>query len=206
MKNLIFYTGGIILFILGMIVYGIVQDLRKVSLKDVLFEKNIKRLENPKLIVNKLDYKLHLYLDTILIKTYNIALGSNPKFSKKSKDDRYTPVGNYVICDKKVTDGLGKILILNYPNLEDAIRGIEKNIITKDEFEKIKIASADNLCPPMNTQLGGYIKIHGNGKFDLLLRNLPFILNWTDGSIAVNNSEIEELFDVCKVGTPVIIY
>ncbi len=206
MKNLIFYIGGIIIFIIGMIVYGIIQDLRKTSLKDLLSEKKIENLDNPKIIINKLDYKLHLYIDTVLVKTYNIALGANPRFSKQSKNDRFTPIGNFYVCDKRITDGLGKIMILNYPNVEDAIRGLESGIITKSEFEKIINANASNLCPPMDTNLGGFVKIHGNGKFDLLLRNLPFIFNWTDGSIAVNNSEIEELYSVCKIGTTVIIY
>lgn len=205
-KTLIFYIGGVIVFLLGMIFYGIFLDLRKTSLDELLVERKISKIENPKIVINKIDYKLHLYIDTILVKTYNIALGGNPKFSKISKDDKYTPTGDYFICSKKNTTGLGNILILNYPSLDDAIRGLRDNLITEEEFLKIKEAYYKKECPPMDTKLGGYIKIHGNGKFDFILRNLPFVFNWTDGSIAVNNSEIEELYEVCKIGTPVYIY
>ncbi|MCX8056393.1 MAG: L,D-transpeptidase [Ignavibacteria bacterium] len=206
LRTLMFYIGGVVVFILGMIFYGIFLDLRKTSLHELLAERKIKKIENTKIIVNKIDYKLHLYIDTILIKTYNIALGGNPKFSKTSKDDKYTPTGEYFICSKKNTTGFGKILILNYPSLDDAIRGLQESLINEEEFLKIKKAYFEKTCPPMDTKLGGYIKIHGNGKFDILLRNLPFVFNWTDGSIAVNNTEIEELYEICSIGTPVIIY
>lgn len=205
-KTLIFYIGGVVVFLLGMICYGIFLDLRKTSLDELLVERKITKVENPKIVINKIDYKLHLYIDTILVKTYNISLGGNPKFSKISKDDKYTPTGDYFICSKKKTTVLGNVLILNYPSLDDAIRGLRDNLITQEEFLKIKEAYYKKECPPMDTKLGGYIKIHGNGKFDFILRKLPFVFNWTDGSIAVNNTEIEELYEVCKVGTLVHIY
>lgn len=205
-KTLVYYVGGIILFILGMIFYGIFQDFRKVSLHTLLVERKISKIENPRIVVNKIDYKLHLHVDSILIKTYNIALGGNPKYSKESKDDRFTPEGEYFICWKKETTGLGKVLILNYPNINDAVRALKDGLISQKEFEEIKLASENKTCPPMNTRLGGYLKIQGNGKFDFVLRILPFVFNWTDGSIAVNNSEIEELYEVCPIGTPVYIY
>lgn len=205
-RTLIFYLGGVIVFLFGMICYGIFLNLNKTSLEELLIQRKIKKVENTKIVINKIDYKLHLYIDTILVKTYNIVLGGNPKYSKLTKEDKFTPTGDYFVCSKRITNGLGKILILNYPTLNDAIRGLKDNLISQDEFLKIKNAYDKNDCPPMDTKLGGYIKIHGNGKFDVILRNLPFVFNWTDGSIAVNNSEIEELYEICTIGTPVVIY
>lgn len=205
-KILVHYIGGIVIFLLGMIFYGIFLDLKKTSLNELFIEKKITKVENPKLIVNKIDYKLHFYIDTILIKTYNIALGGNPKRIKQSKDDRFTPEGNYIICSKKITSGLGKVLVLNYPSLDDAVRGLKDGLISEEEFLHIKESNLRKECPPMNTKLGGYIKIHGNGSFDFILKNLPFVFNWTDGSIAINNSEIEELYENCPIGTSVVIY
>lgn len=137
-KTLIFYIGGVVVFLLGMICYGIFLDLRKTSLDELLVERKISKVENPKIVINKIDYKLHLYIDTILVKTYNISLGGNPKFSKISKDDKYTPTGDYFICSKKNTIGLGNVLILNYPSLDDAIRGLRDNLISQEEFLKSK--------------------------------------------------------------------
>jgi murein L,D-transpeptidase YafK len=205
-KTLSLYIGGAIIFLLGMIAYGIFLDFRKTSLNELLIERKITKVEKPRLVINRIDYKLHFYIDTILIKTYNIALGGNPKYSKQTKNDRYTPTGDYFICSKKQTTGLGKILVLNYPSIEDAVRGLRNGLITEEEFRQIQESYYEKECPPMDTELGGYMKIHGNGKFDFILRNLPFVFNWTDGSIAVNNSEIEELYENCPIGTPVFIY
>ncbi len=205
-KTLVYYIGGVILFLFGMIFYGIFLDLSKVSLNELLTQRKIEKVKNPKIVINKIDYKLHFYVDTILIKTYNIAIGGNPKLSKISKDDKYTPEGDYFICSKKNTTGLGNVLILNYPSIHDAVRGLRDKLISEEEFIRIEDAYNKKVCPPMDTKLGGLIKIHGNGRFDLLLRNLPFVFNWTDGSIAVNNKEIEELYEVCPIGTPVFIY
>jgi murein L,D-transpeptidase YafK len=189
-----------------MFIYGIILNWHEVELDDVLLEKKIPKDFQPKLVVNKIDYKLHLYADTILVKTYNVVFGGNPKYHKTSNEDRYTPRGNYYICDKKITTGLGKILLLSYPSISDAKNGLKQNLISNREFSSILNTIEKKSIPPMNTKLGGNIKIHGNGKFDLILSNLPFILNWTNGSIAVNNREIEELYNACPVGTEVIIY
>lgn len=205
-RNAIYYLGGIVIFVFGMFIFGIISNWREVELEDVLAEKKIIGAFQPKLVINKIDYKLHLYADTILVKTYDVVLGGNPKNQKKSSEDRYTPKGNYFICDKKITTGLGKTLVLSYPSKHDAEFGLRQNLISNKEFFVIASAIEKKTIPPMDTRLGGNIKIHGNGKFDLILRNLPFILNWTNGSIAVNNREIEELYNACPIGTEVIIY
>lgn len=205
-RNAIYYLGGIVIFVFGMFIFGIISNWREVELDDVLAEKKIIGTFQPKLVINKIDYKLHFYVDTILVKTYDVVLGGNPKNQKKSSEDRYTPKGNYYICDKKVTTGLGKTLVLSYPSKHDAEFGLKQNLISNKEFSVIESAIEKKTIPPMDTKLGGNIKIHGNGKFDLILRNLPFILNWTNGSIAVNNREIEELYNACPIGTEVIIY
>jgi len=49
----------------------------------------------------------------------------------------------------------------------------------------------------MNTELGGYIEIHGDGTGE---RN-----NWTQGCIAIANGELDRLWDLVTVGTPVLI-
>lgn len=205
LRKIIFYLGGIIFFIFGMIVYGLFLDLRKPKLEDVLIAKNIKTIENPVIIINKLDYKLHLYSDSILIKSYDVVFGKNPKYKKKSKDDRYTPSGEYYICEKR-DNYYGKFLMISYPNIDDARDALSINLITKKEFYEIFDSISNKKKPPMNTALGGDIGIHGNGKYDIILRNLPFIFNWTNGGIAMDNSDILELYNVCKIGTKVYIY
>lgn len=205
-KKIILYIGGIIVFLLGMIVFGLLSDLRKPKLEELLKAKNITKIVNPIIVINKIDYKLHLYSDTILIKSYDVIFGKNPKYKKRSKDDRFTPSGEYYICVKRDNDYYEKFMLLSFPNVQDAKDGLASNFITKKEFNKIYDSIINMKIPPMNTGMGGNIGIHGNGKYDIILRNLPFIFNWTNGSIAMDNTDIKELYEVCKTGTKVSVY
>ena len=45
----------------------------------------------------------------------------------------------------------------------------------------------------------GILIILGQGK------NLPFVYNWTNGSISVSNEAIDEIFSVVQKGTKVVI-
>ena len=56
-------------------------------------------------------------------------------------------------------------------------------------------ANEKKTLPPDGTRLGGDIFIHGGGVGE----------DWTLGCVALRNSDIDELFDVIPVGTPVKI-
>jgi hypothetical protein len=60
-------------------------------------------------------------------------------------------------------------------------------------------------CPEPDTDLGGNIGIQGIGEYNAIFKNLPFVFNWTDGSIAVSNEDIDEIYSVVKRGTKVVI-
>jgi len=53
--------------------------------------------------------------------------------------------------------------------------------------------------------LGGNICIHGIGRLNSIFKNLPFVYNWTDGSIALSNESLDEILSVIKTGTQVVI-
>ena len=60
-------------------------------------------------------------------------------------------------------------------------------------------------CSPAETSLSANIGIHGMGKYNFIFKNLPFIFNWTNGSIAVSDESIDELYPLVKIGTKVTI-
>ena len=77
-------------------------------------------------------------------------------------------------------------------------------MITQQQFDTLR--KELNLgCPKLKTELGTDIGIHGLGRLDFLLKNLPFVYNWTDGSIAISNESIEEIYPLVKKGTKVAI-
>jgi murein L,D-transpeptidase YafK len=70
---------------------------------------------------------------------------------------------------------------LNYPNYEDTAKF--KEMVAKGIL-------------PKNAKIGGMIEIHGNGGKGV---------DWTEGCIAVTDDDMDDIFKIAKVGTPVTI-
>lgn len=205
LRNIIYFSGGIVLFLAGTIVYGIILNLREISLTEALKEKGYETFENPNIIIERKNFSLNLFEDTVLIKTYRASFGKNLTAAKSRAEDEATPVGEYAICDIDSNGHYHKFLKLNYPNISDASEAFRKGWITQKQFDQLKFEFYYEGCPKANTILGGNIGIHGLGKFDYILKNLPFVYNWTNGSIAISNEAIDEIFSVVEKGTKVVI-
>lgn len=207
LKNVLYISASIIIFFIGLICYGILLNLREIDLNDALREKGIFKINNPWLKVDRRNYKLELYDDDILIKTYKVVFGKNNSLIKTSAYDNVTPIGDYEICSIDTNSKYHKFLKINYPNEKDAAEALKQGYISEEQCKEILEVLRKNECPPSNTRLGSNIGIHGIGKYDFIFKNLPFTFNWTNGSIAVSNKNIDEIYSVIKIGTPVkIIY
>lgn len=179
--------------------------MREVTLSEALTEKGLVKLENTRLVVDKTDYKILLYSNKILVKTYKAVFGKSSGTIKTSVDDNITPVGDYKICSIDTLNKYHKFFHLNYPNERDAAEALKQGYIFDDEFNAIILSAKKNECPPKETKLGSDIGIHGIGTYNIIFKNLPFAFNWTNGSIAVSNENADELYSVVKIGTPVKI-
>ena len=153
-------------------------------------------LAKPRIEVFKAKRELQLFDGTNLVKTYRVALGSNPVPPKERRGDRATPEGSYFICRKNPQSQYHLSLGISYPGPADAKRGLAAGLITKAEYQSILKADAERKTPPMNTKLGGDLFVHGNGSSP----------DWTWGCIAVEDSDIEELYRWVPVKTPINIH
>lgn len=153
-------------------------------------------LVNPRVEINKGKRRLFLYSEEELVRMYKVALGFNPDTDKKRQGDGCTPEGEFYICQKNSQSEYYLSLGISYPNKEDATRGLREGIITQRQYEKIMLALRFYEVPPWNTPLGGAIAIHGCGSKG----------DWTLGCIALDNDNIEELYAIVPLGTPVLIY
>jgi len=205
LRNIVLFSGGIILFILGIVIYGVILNLREPTLKEAMREKGFTKLENTSIIIEKRTYSLNLYEDTVLVKTYRANFGMHVNIPKSKADDDATPVGEYKICDIDTVHKYYKFFKINYPNLNDASEALRKNVITQKQFDELKFQFYYDDCIEPNTPLGGNVGIHGIGEYNAIFKNLPFSFNWTDGSIAVTNEDIDEIYSVVKKGTKVVI-
>jgi murein L,D-transpeptidase YafK len=152
-------------------------------------------LVNPQIVVSKSKRQLWLHAGGELVRTYTIALGTNPVDDKVRQGDRSTPEGDFYICVKNARSNFYLSLGLSYPNIEDAERGLRDKIITRAVRNRIVRAIQNKQRPPWDTALGGEIFIHGGGTAS----------DWTWGCIALANPDIKELFDAVPMGTPVRI-
>ena len=152
-------------------------------------------IENPRIVVYKAARKLELYSDHELLRTYRVGLGFNPVTDKKQEGDGATPEGDFYVFVKNPKSAYCLSLGLSYPNVEDAERGLRDGLINITEHDNIIEAIRKKVAPPQYTKLGGLIYIHGHGATK----------DWTLGCVALENHDIQELYDVASVGTPVTI-
>ncbi len=97
--------------------------------------------------------------------------------------NKATPEGLYRITKKFEGSKTKyyKALLLNYPNDEDKAR-------FKDEIARGSL--------PLDATIGGLIEIHGSGGKGI---------DWTEGCVALTDKEMDLIFKITKVGTPVTI-
>ncbi len=140
------------------------------------------------LIASKNERRLQLYCDGQPQYNFHTELGGNPLADKIREGDNATPEGRYRISrvkDVGETDYYRAFLI-NYPKRQDRKE-------TRESIEKGEI--------PQDSTPGGAIEIHGQGGRGY---------DWTLGCLAVEDSEIDVLFQFVRdgrigVGTPVTI-
>jgi murein L,D-transpeptidase YafK len=156
---------------------------------------DLPNMNNPNLRISKSNRTLEVFDGDSLIRTYKIALGSEPVGDKEVEGDGKTPEGEFFIFTKNPKSSFYLSLGLSYPNIEDAQRGLENELISQEEHDLIVEAINAKKMPPQKTALGGEIYIHGSGN----------IADWTAGCVAMTNSEMKELFDALPAGTKVVI-
>lgn len=204
-RNIIFSISGILLFLAGTMAYGIILNLREIPLSDAMVKKGFTKLDDVSIVIDRKHFTLSIYQDTVLIKSYRASFGRNLKKKKTTFSDGATPVGSYKICSVENEHDYYKYLRLNYPNLDDGSEALRMGRITQREFNDLKFDFYYNECINTETVLGNNIGIHGIGRLNYVFKNLPFVYNWTDGSIAISNENIDELLTIAGKGTTVVI-
>jgi murein L,D-transpeptidase YafK len=152
----------------------------------------------PVIEIWKSQRRLELRFGNQVDRQFKVMLGRAPHFAKEERGDYRTPVGRYYISGKHVSR-FHRFLGISYPNIDDAERGYQRGMISADQWADIFFANLSGDMPSPRTRLGGMVGIHGFGNRDYL----P--IDWTEGCIAVSNDEIEYLYEITPVGTPVII-
>jgi murein L,D-transpeptidase YafK len=151
--------------------------------------------------VAKRSRQLSLLSGPELVRIYPIELGRNSEADKSVEGDEATPLGEFYICAKNPRSRYFLSLCISYPNAEDAERGLAAALISVGEHAQILHAVNARRMPPQKTRLGGEIYIHGHGHSD----GNGGEPRGTRGCIALNDADMQDLYDRVSIGTPVII-
>lgn len=125
--------------------------------------------------VYKAARRMDLLRDGQVIRSYRVHLGDVPIGHKRQQGDQRTPEGDYRITYRNAASRFHLSLRVSYPNADD-----------------VRQARARGVDP------GGDIMVHG-------ATPPGYARDWTDGCIAVTNAEIEEIWRLVPVGTPIRI-
>jgi murein L,D-transpeptidase YafK len=137
-----------------------------------------------RVVVRKSERKLELIQDGKVVREYQIALGNRPRGHKFQRGDERTPEGDYVLDWRNPNSRFYKSIHVSYPNAQDT-----------------RFARFSGLDP------GDMIMIHGQPNY---IRSVKVKAeyqdrDWTDGCIAVQNQEMDEIWRFVRYGTPIKI-
>lgn len=135
-----------------------------------------------RILVVKSERKLHLLNAGNIVRSFDIALGLVPTGPKQREGDFRTPEGVYHIEAKHSGSDYFLALKVSYPNEQDRAR-----------------ARSQGVDP------GGQIMIHGLPNEPKYAESRYRGWDWTDGCIAVSNSDMIDLWLMTSVATPIEI-
>lgn len=140
--------------------------------------------------------------DTPQLTLKNIAIGRFGASRSRMKGDNQTPIGTFHINWIKPHSRFYRFYGIDFPNKEVADLALTEGRISRQTWETIIRTIDTTGTPPQNTPLGGYIGIHGIGKGDEAVHAR---YNWTNGCIALTNTQIDQLAPWIRQGIKVVI-
>ena len=133
-------------------------------------------------IIEKSDRELHLLNNGKIFRTFKIALGIRPDGDKKKEGDFKTPEGRYLLDLRNPNSDYYLSIRVSYPSATDR-----------------READQNGLDP------GGSIMIHGQPNVPSRSETYYRTQDWTNGCIAVSNSDMIDIWLMTGDNTPIEI-
>lgn len=135
------------------------------------------------IVVEKIPPRCDLYYNGVKKYSFAAEFGRNWIGDKQLEGDYATPEGSYQVTKKKSRGGTKyyKALLIDYPNKND-----------RAVFAKLKKEGVIS----RNARPGNLIEIHGDGGRGA---------NWTNGCVALENSDMDQLYKYAQQGTNITI-
>ncbi len=133
-------------------------------------------------VIEKAARKLHLLREGEIFRTFRIALGMRPVGDKKREGDLKTPEGRYLLDRRNPQSDFFLSIHISYPNVEDRREAAERGVSP-----------------------GGAIMIHGQPNAPTRSEAYYRTQDWTNGCIAVSNSDMIDIWLMTGDNTPIEI-
>jgi murein L,D-transpeptidase YafK len=135
-----------------------------------------------KVVVEKSERKLHLLKGGVAIRSFDIALGIRPVGHKEKEGDFKTPEGNYLLDARNPDSEYFLAIHVSYPDSRDRAEALRKGV-----------------------DPGGAIMIHGQPNDPTRSEAYYRTQDWTNGCIAVSNSDMIDIWLMTAENTPIEI-
>ena len=135
-----------------------------------------------KVVVEKASRKLHLLKGGVAIRSFDIALGIRPVGDKEKEGDFKTPEGNYLLDARNPDSEFFLAIHVSYPDSGDRAEARKKGV-----------------------DPGGAIMIHGQPNDPTRSEAYYRTQDWTNGCIAVSNSDMIDIWLMTAENTPIEI-
>jgi murein L,D-transpeptidase YafK len=135
-----------------------------------------------RVLVNKAERTLQLLRNGEVLRTYKVALGLRPEGHKEFEGDFRTPEGVYHLSRRNPNSEYFLSIQIDYPNDRDIARARRQGV-----------------------RPGGAIMIHGQPNMPRKPRDYYSNVDWTEGCIAVSNSDMVEIWLMTPPDTPIEI-
>jgi len=135
-----------------------------------------------RVVIEKATRQLHLLQKGKIFRTFEIALGIAPVGDKKQEGDFKTPEGNYLLDARNPNSEFFLSIHVSYPNIVDR-----------------REAASEGIDP------GGAIMIHGQPNEPTRSEAYYRTQDWTNGCIAVSNSDMIDIWLMTGANTPIEI-
>ena len=135
-----------------------------------------------KVVVEKSARKLHLLKGGMAFRSFDIALGIRPVGDKEKEGDFKTPEGNYLLDARNPDSEYFLAIHVSYPDSRDRAEARKKGV-----------------------DPGGAIMIHGQPNDPTRSEAYYRTQDWTNGCIAVSNSDMIDIWLMTAENTPIEI-
>jgi len=135
-----------------------------------------------RVLVSKAERKLQLLRNGEVLRTYKIVLGLRPEGHKEYEGDFRTPEGVYHLNRRNPNSEFFLSIQIDYPNDRDIARARKQGV-----------------------RPGGAIMIHGQPNVPRKPRDYYTNVDWTEGCIAVSNTDMVEIWLMTPPDTPIEI-